>query len=318
MDLHKIIRSAILGVAVGDALGVPVEFYVREARRQDPVTGMRGGGFHGQKPGTWSDDTSMTLALMDSLTHKGFNAEDQMRRYADWLRNAKYTAWDDVFDVGSTTADAIDKSYSGAPLNQCGSRDENCCGNGSLMRIMPMALYLYGTGRGELNDETALLIHASSALTHAHPRCLMACGIYCAVVFRLCAGEEIRAAVQNGLRDALDYYAGQKAFAGEMDKFRSLTTIGTWPEQMLRGSGYVLHTLQSSLWCLLTTESYADCVLKAVNLGEDTGTTAAVAGGLAGLYYGEESIPAEWLDVLARREDIRYMCDAFADVLADE
>ena len=318
MDLHKMIRSAMLGVAVGDALGVPVEFYDRAVRKQDPVTGMRGGGFHGQKPGTWSDDTSMALALMDSLTRRGFDPQDQMRCYVDWMWSAKYTARGLTFDVGGTVSEAVDKFCDGTPLEQCGSWSEQSCGNGSLMRIMPMALYLYGTGRGELNDETAPLIHASSAVTHAHPRCLMACGIYCAVVFRLCAGEEIRAAVQNGLRDALDYYAGQKAFAGEMDKFRSLATIGTWPEQMLSGSGYVLHTLQSSLWCLLNTESYSECVLKAVNLGEDTDTTAAVAGGLAGLYYGEESIPTEWLDVLARREDIRYMCDAFADTLGEK
>lgn len=318
MDLHKMIRSAILGLAVGDALGVPVEFCVREARRQDPVTGMRGGGFHGQKLGTWSDDTSMTLALMDSLTRKGFDIEDQMRCYVDWLWSGKYTAYDEVFDVGGTCKSAIFRYCKGTPAEKCGEDGELYCGNGSLMRIIPMTLYLYGTGRGELNDETALLIHASSAVTHAHPRCLMACGIYCAVAFRLCAGESIQAAVQNGLRDALDYYAGQEAFAGELEKFRSLTTIGTWPEQMIVGSGYVLHTLQASLWCLLRTESYADCVLRAVNLGEDTDTTAAVAGGLAGLYYSEDGIPKGWLDVLARREDILHMCDAFADTLVDE
>jgi ADP-ribosylglycohydrolase len=192
MNLHKMIRSAMLGVAVGDALGVPVEFYDRAVRKQDPVTGMRGGGFHGQKPGTWSDDTSMTLALMDSLTRRGFDIEDQMRCYVDWLWSGKYTAYDEVFDVGGTCKSAIFRYCKGTPAENCGEDGELYCGNGSLMRIMPMALYLYGTGRGELNDETALLIHASSAVTHAHPRCLMACGIYCAVVFRLCAGEEIR------------------------------------------------------------------------------------------------------------------------------
>ncbi len=315
MDLKKTVRSAIMGVAVGDALGVPAEFFEREARKLDPVTGMRGGGFHNQKPGTWSDDTSMALALMDSLTRLGFAPQDQMRCYVDWMWSAKYTARGVTFDVGNTVCDAVDRFCAGTPLEQCGSWEEKSCGNGSLMRIMPMALFLYGTGRGELNDETALMIHASSAVTHAHPRCLMACGIYCAVVFRLCAGEKPGEAVRNGLRDALEYYAGQRAFAGEMDRFRSLTSVASWPEQMISGSGYVLHTLQASLWCFLTTDSYAGCVLKAVNLGQDTDTTAAVAGGLAGIFYGEESIPGEWLDVLARREDIRYMCDAFTESL---
>ncbi len=317
MDLKKRIADAVLGVAVGDALGVPVEFYEREARRADPVTGMRDGGFHNQKPGTWSDDTSMALALMDSLTRKGFDPEDQMRCYVDWLWSGKYTAYGEVFDVGGTCSSAIDRFCRGTPLDQCGARGENSCGNGSLMRIMPLALWLYGTGRGKLDPATAALIHASSAVTHGHPCCMMACGVYCAVAFRLCAGEEPRDAVENGVRDALAFYGGQTAFAGEMDKFRPLTTIGSWPEQMIRSGGYVLHTLQAALWCFLKTETYADCVLQAVNLGQDTDTTAAVAGGLAGLTYGQESIPARWLDVLARREDILAMCGAFAESLAN-
>jgi ADP-ribosylglycohydrolase len=305
----------MFGVAVGDALGVPVEFYNREARRQDPVTGMRSGGFHDQRAGTWSDDTSMALALMDSLTRKGFDCEDQMRCYVDWLWNAKYTAYDDVFDVGGTCKSAIFRFCKGTPADRCGEDGENTCGNGSLMRIMPLALYLYGTGRGELNDETAALIHTSSAVTHAHLRCCMACGTYCSVVFCLCGGMDRHAAVREGIGRALAYYGRKEQFVTEMEMFQSLESIGVWPEQMIHGSGYVLHTLQAALWCFLRTENYTDCVLQAVNLGEDTDTTAAVAGGLAGLYYGEESIPTEWLDVLARREDIRYMCAAFADSL---
>lgn len=316
MDMRKMISGAMLGVAVGDALGVPVEFYNREVRRQDPVTGMRSGGFHGQRAGTWSDDTSMALALMDSLTRKGFDCEDQMRCYVDWLWSAKYTAGGVVFDVGGTCSAAIDRFAYGTPVEQCGECGENTCGNGSLMRIMPLALYLYATGRGELNDETAELIHKSSAVTHAHPRCCMACGIYCSVVFCLCDGMDRQTAVREGVRRALVYYGRAEEFAAEMELFSSLESVGDWPALMISGSGYVLHTLQSALWCFLRTESYADCVLQAVNLGEDTDTTATVAGGLAGLYYGEESIPTQWLDVLARREDIRYMCRAFSDSVA--
>ncbi len=312
-EMQEKITDAILGVATGDALGVPVEFYTREARKLDPVTGMRDGGFHNQKPGTWSDDTSMALALMDSLTRKGFDAEDQMRCYVDWLWSCKYTARDDVFDVGGTCSTAIHRFINGTPVSRCGAREEQSNGNGSLMRIMPMALWLYGTGRGRLTPETAELIHGSSAVTHATLRCQMACGIYCAVAFRLCDGEEPRTAVANGVRDALEYYGSREQFAGEMKNFASLATVGSWPEQMIRSGGYVLHTLQAALWCFLQTDNYADCVLLAVNLGSDTDTTAAVAGGLAGLAYGEKNIPGEWLDVLARREDLRYMCGAFAD-----
>ena len=315
MKMQKKITDAVLGLAVGDALGVPAEFYNREERKADPVTGMRGGGYHNQKPGTWSDDTSMALALMDSLTRRGFDTEDQMRCYVDWLWSGKYTARGEVFDVGGTTSRTIDRFASGTPADECGEKGENTCGNGSLMRVMPMALYLYGRGQGELNDETAAMIHRSSAVTHAHPRCQMACGVYCAVAFRLCRGEEAREAVANGVKDALAYYKDKTEFAGVYGDFTSLTTIGTWPEQMVQSGGYALHTLQAALWCLLTTDSYAECVLQAVNLGRDTDTTATVAGGLAGLLYGEESIPNEWLAVLARRDDIRQMCSDMAAAL---
>ncbi len=312
MNLQEIVRAAIFGIAIGDALGVPAEFVTREDLKTAPITGMRGGGYHDQKPGTWSDDTSMTLALMDSLTQNGFDPEDQMRRYVDWLWNANYTAYNDVFDVGGTVKSAIFRFCKGTPVQECGEDGDLYCGNGSLMRIIPMALYLYGIGRRSINDESIAMIHTSSAVTHANPRCLMACGIYCAVAFRLCSGEDPHDAVQNGVQDALSYYDTQQTFAGEMDHYRSLTTIETWPEQIIRGDGYVLHTLQAALWCFVNTNSYASCVLQAVNLGDDADTTAAVAGGLAGLYYGEENIPSTWLDILAKREEIRNMCDSFA------
>lgn len=191
MDLRNTTRSAILGIAVADAMGVPVEFCSRESLREDPVIDIRGYGTHDQKPGTWSDDTSMTLALMDSLAEKGFDLENQMRRFVDWLWDAKYTAWAEVFDVGGTVKSAIFCYCKGTPVAECGENGELYCGNGSLMRILPLALYLHGIGCGWLNDVTLALIHASSAVTHAHPRRLIACDIYCAITFELCNGESL-------------------------------------------------------------------------------------------------------------------------------
>ena len=140
----KFIEGAILGFATADALGVPVEFTSREERKQDPVYEMRGGGAHGQPAGTWSDDTSMTLCMIHSLIEKGIDFEDQMVRFADWMENGNYTARGDVFDIGGATHRAISKHLRGKPALECGDDSDNACGNGSLMRIMPLAFFLEG------------------------------------------------------------------------------------------------------------------------------------------------------------------------------
>ena len=277
--MRELAEGAILGLAVGDALGVPAEFMEMSTLKENPLTDMSGGGVHGQSPGTWSDDTSMTLCTMDSLTEKGIDYDDQMQRFADWLWNASNTARDEVFDVGGTTKFAIFKFVKKTPALDCGETQDYCCGNGSLMRIMPTALYLLGqNGKSELDDSMAEVIHCTSKCTHAHPRCQMACGIYCGVVFRMCHGGDLREAVMEGIRSSLAYYCTKEEFSDVYAEFESLREIGDWCEDQVCGSGFVLHTLQASLWCLLTTESYRECVLKAVNLGLDTDTTAAVAG----------------------------------------
>ena len=307
------IKGAILGFAVGDALGVPAEFMSREQLQHDPVVDMRAGGVHNQPAGTWSDDTSMTLCLMDSIMEKGVSYVDQMSRFSDWLWNATNTAHGEVFDVGGTTKRAIFKFAKGASPLECGETADFSCGNGSLMRILPIAFYIIGQyGNTGLDDRAAEMIHNTSRCTHAHPRCQMACGIYCSVVFQLCIGTDLIKSVESGIRSALSYYKNKSAFSGIYPEFESLGDIGLWKESQVRGSGYVLHTLQAALWCLLTTSCYADCVLKAVCLGEDTDTTAAVAGGLAGLWYGLQSIPEKWLHGLARYKELEDICNRFA------
>ncbi len=308
----RAVEGAVLGFAAADALGVPVEFTSRTQRRLDPVTGMRGGGVHRQPAGTWSDDTSMTLCLLRSLLEKGLDYEDQMARFADWMQHGAYTANGLVFDVGNTTRRAIWRYLDGMPALSCGDRGENSCGNGSLMRIMPLALWLRGRGQGRLDGIAADLIHRASDLTHAHPLCEMVCGIYCSVIFRLCDGGELAQAVRAGLDEALAFYEASPVFRELSGRFASLREIASLPEEEIRSGGFALHTLQASLWCLLNTGSYAECVLRAVNLGEDTDTTAAVAGALAGLWYGAEAIPADWLRVLARQKELRTFSRRFA------
>ena len=304
--------GAILGFATGDALGVPGEFRSREELDAEPVRDMCGGGSHRQPAGTWSDDTSMVLCTMDSLMEKGIDYRDQMLRFGDWLWNASNTAHDEVFDVGCTTKNAIISFSRGVPPLDCGETAEFSCGNGSLMRILPTALYFMGQDQApELNDRTAPVIHNISKCTHAHPRCLMACGIYCAAAFQLYRGNDLPSAVKSGILSALSYYEEESEFADVYREFESLKSIDLRTKKQIHGSGYVLHTLEASLWCLLKTASYEDCVLTAISLGEDTDTTAAVAGGLAGLWYGVQAIPEKWLQKLAKCRELKQRAEKF-------
>ena len=265
-----------------------------------------------QPAGTWSDDTSMTLCMMDSLTERGIDYTDQMRRFSDWLWSGKNTARGEVFDVGGATKSAIFKFVKGTPALQCGETAENTCGNGSLMRILPVALFLVWQYKNrELDDRAAEIIHNVSKCTHAHLRCQMACGIYCSIVFQLSTGTELSEAVREGICSALAYYRGRSEFTGVYQDFASLGAVKEWSEEQISSTGYVLHTLQASLWCLLTTSSYAECVVKAANLGRDTDTTAAVAGGLAVIWYGAEEIPSKWAEQTAQCEEIKARCRRF-------
>ncbi|MBR5479106.1 MAG: ADP-ribosylglycohydrolase family protein [Clostridia bacterium] len=313
MSFYKLAEGAILGFVVADALGVPAEFQSREKLKIEPITDMVGGGAHGQVPGTWSDDSSMTLGMIDSLAENGIDYNDQMMRFADWLWEAKYTAHDEVFDVGGATKSAIFKFVKGTESLMCGGIAENSCGNGSLMRILPLALYLVKEKNAtELTDAIATIIHDTSKCTHAHPRCLIACGIYCSVVFHLCCGTDLKSAIKEGVDSALAYYENKDEFKGVYHEFLHLKGIENAEEDQIGSTGFVIHTLEASLWCLLTTGNYRDCVLRAVNLGSDTDTTAAVAGGLAGLWYGCEQIGEEWIEMTAKTDLIKQMVKEFA------
>ena len=309
----KFIEGAILGFATADAMGVPVEFSSREERRRDPVYEMRGDGAHGQPAGTWSDDTSMTLCMIHSIIEKGIDYEDQMSRFADWLQNGAYTARGDVFDIGRTTLRSIMNYLRGKPALESGDASDAACGNGSLMRIMPLAFYLEGKyGNWQLDDRTAEIIHKASDCTHANRRCEMACGIYCSIIFQMCSGGNLRNAVMGGLIPALFYYRDHPDYKDLYNEFEPIQKIATWTEDDIKSGGYVVDTLKAALWCVLTTESYADCVIKAVNLGSDTDTTAAVAGALAGMWYGANTIPVNWTDALAKCDEIRKLSTRFA------
>lgn len=301
------IRAAVFGLAIADAMGVPVEFIDREELCSEPVADYRGFGTHHVPAGTWSDDTSMTLASLDSLAH-GVDYDDMMRRFCRWKQKAAYTATDEVFDMGIATNTALNSFLRGTPALLCGCSDEYDNGNGSLMRIIPAILYCkYRLAEASV-EEHIQLIHDTSRLTHAHPRSLIGCGIYYFLMMELLERND-KLAVEAGLRKAQEFYQEHLEFS----HYRRLMEPGfaDLSEKEIRSSGYVVATLEAAVWCLLNTDSYQACVLKAVNLGSDTDTVAAVAGGLAGVLYGMEGIPKAWYQGLIRHEMIEKLCADF-------
>lgn len=309
----KIVRSMLLGLAVGDALGVPVEFEYRETLAEKPVTGMRSFGTWRQAAGTWSDDTSMTAATMESLSRrKCVDFGDIAENFLRWYSNEEFTATGRRFDIGNTTrASIVRYSRKLLPPTKCGASDENSNGNGSLMRILPAILYLFGT-RGKIAADELKLIHDFSALTHGHAVSKISCGIYALIAAQILSGKKISDAFTAGISDAKTFYGDDADF----QYFARLTdeNFSTLNEDEISSSGYVVDTLEAALWCLLNTDDFKTLALTAVNLGGDTDTVGAVACGLGGLVYGVESIPIEWLETLKRRDWLEKIADDFAAV----
>ena len=309
--VEHFIMGGIYGLCVGDAVGVPEEFTGRELLAAEPVTGMSGYGSHNQPPGTWSDDSSMALCLADSLGDLGtVNEKDIMDKFLQWLEHGAYTARGWCFDCGITVAGALQRYSHGTLVEKCGGDDLYSNGNGSLMRILPLGYELYfNYGEAIAQHDAAMdTIHRVSALTHRHPIAMSACGIYICIAVKLMAGNPLKTSIVEGVKQALSWYGRRPEFESALQCFERLRepeAFAKLPETKIRSGGYVVETLEAALWCLMNSSHYKECILKAVNLGFDTDTTAAVAGGLAGLAYGCEEmvggVPGEWLSCLLGR-----------------
>lgn len=302
-DINKI-KAVILGHAIGDALGVPVEFKSRESLKKHPVKNMREYGTYDVPAGAWSDDTSMSLAALDVIADGKVDWDAVMLGFGEWYYRDKYTPTEKMFDVGNTCARAINNYFLGKkPVEECGLTEGKFNGNGSLMRIHPFSLMAYYTNG--MRAEFEPFIEKASALTHAHERSKLACKIYTLVLFHLLdnpSKDSIKLALCEASKQytsSSEYGTYKRIFAPDFEKL---------PESEIKSTGYVVDTLEAVLWCLLTTDSYKECVLKAVNLGDDTDTVGAIAGGLAGALYGYDALPKNWLGTLIKREYIEEMC----------
>lgn len=289
------VEGGLWGLLVGDALGVPYEFAppqrIPEPRRIEmvpPVEFLR--SHHGVRPGTWSDDGAQALCLLESLLERGgMDAEDLMDRICRWFRDGHLAVGRDVFDVGLQTSGSISKFLKGRPALECGRGDEQGNGNGSLMRVLPLALWHRGPDR-DLVDAARLQSHP----THAHPRSELCCALLCLWARRLTQGT------LDPWMEAVEILEGiyppGTAERRELDQ-------GVQPREDLvpKGSGYVVDTLHSARFAM-SQRSFEDVVKAAVALGHDTDTTACVAGGLAGIRHGVHAIPRRWMKAMRGKD----------------
>lgn len=310
MTEKNIYKDILFGVAVGDALGVPVEFKSRQTIAQKPVTDMIGHGTYNLPPGTFSDDSSLTFCLAEALTQE-FNLQKIGDNFVAWLDNNFWTPRGNVFDVGIATNQAIRRLQKGCTPELAGGMDVSDNGNGSLMRILPLIVYSHDK---ELSDRYQVTKQVSS-ITHGHIRSVIACFYYLEFVRQIINGIDKFQIYRNLQTEISEHLNSLSINPSEIKLFDRILigNIYELTDKEIFSSGYVLHTLEASIWCLLTTDNYKTATLKAVNLGEDTDTTGAVAGGLAGLLYGFDTIPKSWLQQIARKDDINDLADRLRD-----
>lgn len=320
---RNIWKDGIFGVVVGDALGDSVQFMSRnEVLNRGLVMGMEDGGPFNTPAGTWTDDSAMTLATLASIVDKkDIDLEDIMDRFVAWLKNGEYTPFGYSFDIGMTCEQAISFYIRTRNVNTCGRTGEYANGNGALMRIMPACLYYYQKQvSGKISEKEAVegVIKVAS-LTHNHLRTNICNGFYYFMVKSILDAkaadhhESLTDLLQEGINNAISYFnevVGGKLEMNHIKRIFDLENFKDTDESDISSSGYVVHTLEATVWSLINTDSFERALLKAVNLGDDSDTVGAITGGLAGLYYGYDVIPDEWLNVIQKREWIEDMINA--------
>lgn len=290
-------RGALIGLAVGDALGAAVEF--KSPGSFAPVTGYRNGGPHRLEAGEWTDDTSMALALADSIASVGWDLNDQADRYVEWWKKGKYSVNGRCFDIGYTTRMALSNYLDDKNALASGDTSERASGNGSIMRLAPVPIRYAHLYAGQL-DELSRFAEESSLPTHASEQCRSACRYLATVLAALISGED-RAAVLSPDWTPLQILNGIKPLNPLIHEI----ALGSFRQKQppaIQGSGWVVKSLEASLWAFHDAETFEEAVLKAVNLGDDADTTGAICGQLAGAYWGESQIPGSLRSGLARMD----------------
>jgi ADP-ribosylglycohydrolase len=290
-------RGALIGLAIGDALGAAVEF--QRPGTFVEVTGFRGGGLHRLAAGEWTDDTSMALALADSIAETGWDLNDQAERYVAWWRTGAYSVNGRAFDIGITTSASLRRFLETGDASTSGSSAPHASGNGSIMRLAPVAIAYAPL----LFDRLDILVERaveSSRPTHGSPQCLSACAYFAVVLAGLMQGLP-REQVLDPNWPVLQRLHERLPIHPEIEEVARGSFHRRKPPE-IRGAGYVVKSLEAALWAFHDAADFREAVLRAVNLGDDADTTGAVCGQLAGACWGEATIPAAWRDGLAGRE----------------
>ena len=307
----------MMGLVTGDALGNAIQFMSREeVRERGFVHDMEEGGVYETPAGTWTDDSSMALATLDSIREIGAVVpEDIMLNFVSWECHGEYTPFGEAFDEGNTCTYAIMNFMKRPDWRTCGKTGERANGNDALMRILPVCLHFTEkehTGEPVAITEAIDAIHQATVLTHIHHRAMMASGLYYFMAREIVNGSgNLMERMQSGLDKGFSFYKQDVANLTETARYGRLSDLDVMasiPENEIRSSGYVVDTLEAAVWSLVSTGSFRECLIKAVNLGDDADTVGAVAGGLAGLYYGYSAIPDEWLGALQKRTWLEGLC----------
>ena len=304
----------LMGLAVGDAFGVPVEFMSRFVIKSMNLNDMIGNLSHNVDAGTWSDDTSMTIATMDSIIEKKgkIDYEDIMNKYVNWFKYSDYASINRTFGVGNTVLKALKRYvFDRKPAIKCGGADFKDNGNGSLMRICPISIYCIKNKLSEL--ETVDTINKASSLTHANDISKMGCFIYTEFLRNIYFTKDLRQAFTHILEiDYSKYYneIALKEYSNLLNENFFLTK-----EDDIKENGYIVTSLEAAIYSLIHTDNYEDAIKCVVNLGYDTDTNGAITGSIAGVLYGVEDIPIRWLEKLKKIDYLEDLCDKFDLVL---
>lgn len=302
-------KNGIFGLAIGDALGVPVEFLDREYLTQNPVQDFIEDDVNDLPKGTWSDDTSMTIATMDSINDKHtIDIDDMTLKFISWMDKDEYTATGECFDVGNTVFSALTK-YKNNPQRGIvyGENGPNSNGNGSLMRILPISYFINKSG---INDENEILkiVKNVSSITHSHEISILSCYIYVLFSNQLLNGVSRDDAYKY--IQSVDYSKFKPESISAFDRILK-ADIRNLEESEIRTSGYTVDTLEAAMWIFINSENYNDAILKAINLGDDTDTVGAVVGGLLGIEYGMKAINPNWVKQIQNKELLDSICERF-------
>lgn len=299
----SIVKDSLYGFIVGDTMGVPVEFEDREKLINKPVTSMLGYGSHDVEAGVYSDDTSMTLATMDSIIKQNgiINYNDIADKFCNWVNNNEYTATNKVFDIGMTTKYALIKYFNNKiDATMCGGTNINENGNGSLMRMLPIALYCFYKNIKD-DNEIFTLVKNSSSITHAHDISILGCYIYVRYVISLLETKN-KISSYNFIKK-LDYSMFIEEVKLEYSRIL-FSDISTLNINDINSSGYVVDTLEAVFWIILNCSSYNESIIGAINLGGDPDTIGAITGSIAGILYGYDNISKRWISKLKNKDYI--------------